>query len=130
MEPTETMTMSRSTFVDLVDGGSPFRTQLLAGIARRIRRLTDQLAEVHFLDLAGRLALQLTRLAEESAPGQASDIRLSTTLTQSDLAAMVGGTRQRVNQIIGDFADEGLVVNDGGHLVVRDLERLRRRASW
>ena len=72
MEPTETMTMSRSTFVDLVEGGSPFRTQLLTGIARRIRRLTDQLAEVHFLDLAGRLALQLTRLAEESAPGETS----------------------------------------------------------
>lgn len=130
MEASETMTMSRSTFVDLVDGGSPFRTQLLTGIARRIRRLTDQLAEVHFLDLAGRLALQLTRLAEESAPGQTRDIRLGTTLTQSDLASMVGGTRQRVNQIIGDFADDGLVVNDGGHLVIRDLERLRRRATW
>lgn len=130
MEPSETMTMSRSTFVDLVEGGSPFRTQLLTGIARRIRRLTDQLAEVHFLDLAGRLALQLTRLAEESAPGQAKDIRLGTTLTQSELAAMVGGTRQRVNQIIGDFVDDGLIGQDGGHMVVRDLERLRRRSGW
>jgi CRP-like cAMP-binding protein len=130
MEPTETMTMARSTFVELVDGGSPFRTQLLTGIARRLRRLTDQLAEVHFLDLAGRLALQLTRLAEEAQPGATADITLSRTLTQSDLAAMVGGTRQRVNQIIGDFTDEGLIGHDGGHLVVRDLERLRQRSSW
>jgi CRP/FNR family cyclic AMP-dependent transcriptional regulator len=130
MEPTETMTMARSTFVELVEGGSPFRTQLLAGIARRIRRLTDQLAEVHFLDLAGRLALQLTRLAEEAEPGATTDITLSRSLTQSDLAAMVGGTRQRVNQIIGDFTDEGLVTHDGGHLVIHDLERLRRRSSW
>ncbi len=130
MEPSETMTMSRTTFVGLVEGGSPFRTQLLTGIARRIRRLTDQLAEVHFLDLAGRLALQLTRLAEESAPAQSTDIKLSTTLTQSDLASMVGGTRQRVNQIIGDFVDDGLIGHEGGHIVVRDLERLRRRAGW
>jgi CRP/FNR family transcriptional regulator, cyclic AMP receptor protein len=130
MEPTETMTMARSTFVELVEGGSPFRTQLLAGIARRIRRLTDQLAEVHFLDLAGRLALQLTRLAEEAEPGATADIPLSRSLTQSDLAAMVGGTRQRVNQIIGDFTDEGLVAHDAGHLVIRDLERLRSRSSW
>lgn len=130
MEPTETMTMARSTFVELVEGGSPFRTQLLTGIARRIRRLTDQLAEVHFLDLAGRLALQLTRLAEEAEPDRDADIALSRSLTQSDLAAMVGGTRQRVNQILGDFTDEGLVAHDAGQLVVRDLERLRRRASW
>lgn len=130
MEPTETMTMSRSTFVELVEGGSPFRARLLAGIAQRIRRLTDQLAEVHFLDLAGRLALQLTRLAEASSPGATSDIELATSLTQSDLAAMVGGTRQRVNQIIGDFTDEGLLDHRGGRIVVRDLERLRERASW
>jgi CRP-like cAMP-binding protein len=130
MEATETLTMPRSTFVELVEGGSPFRAQLLTGIAQRIRRLTDQLAEVHFLDLAGRLALQLTRLAQETAPGQATDIELGTTLTQSDLAAMVGGTRQRVNQIIGDFADEGLIAHEGGHIVVRDLERLRQRANW
>ena len=130
MEPTETMTMARSTFVELVEGGSPFRTQLLTGIARRIRRLTDQLAEVHFLDLAGRLALQLTRLAEESEPGATADIALNRSLTQSDLASMVGGTRQRVNQIIGDFSDEGLIGHDGGRIVVRDLERLRHRANW
>ena len=130
MDATETLTMSRATFVELIDGASPFRWQALTGVARRIRRLTDQLAEVHFLDLAGRLALQLTRLAEESAPGQTADVRLSRTLTQSDLAAMVGGTRQRVNQILGDFADEGLVSVDAGGMTIRDLERLRERASW
>ena len=130
MEPTETLVMARSTFVELVEGGSPFRSQLLTGIARRIRRLTDQLAEVHFLDLAGRLALQLTRLAEESAPGETTEITLNTNLTQSDLAAMVGGTRQRVNQIIGDFADEGLLEHDAGRIVIHDLARLRNRAGW
>jgi CRP-like cAMP-binding protein len=130
MDATETLTMSRATFVELIDGASPFRWQALTGVARRIRRLTDQLAEVHFLDLAGRLALQLTRLAEVAAPGQTSDVRLSRSLTQSDLAAMVGGTRQRVNQILGDFADEGLVSVDAGGMTIRDLERLRERASW
>lgn len=130
MEATETMVMPRSTFLELVEGGSPFRARLLTGLAARVRRLTNQLAEVHFLDLAGRLALQLTRLAEESAPGATSNIALSSTLTQSDLAAMVGGTRQRVNQIIGDFVEEGLVASKGGRLVVRDLERLRERSTW
>lgn len=130
IEPTETLTMTRAAFSSLVDRSDPFRWQLLGGIAHRLRRLTDQLAEVHFLDLTGRLALQLTRLAEEAAPGRLSDIELPPTLTQSDLAAMVGGTRQRVNQILGDFADDGLVAHDGGRLVVRDLERLRGRGGW
>jgi CRP/FNR family cyclic AMP-dependent transcriptional regulator len=130
MEQTETMTMPRTAFAELVDGANPFRWQLLTGIAQRVRRLTDQLAEVHFLDLAGRLALQLTRLAEEVTPGATKNIHLSRSLTQSDLAAMVGGTRQRVNQILGDFADEGLVAMDNQGLLIRDVEGLRRRADW
>jgi CRP/FNR family transcriptional regulator len=129
MEPTETVTLTRTEFQALVDGGSPFRWSLLGGVAHRIRRITDQLAEVHFLDLAGRLALTLTRLAEETAPGATANVRLARPLTQSDLAAMVGGTRQRVNQILGEFADEGLVSLEGG-IVVADVEGLRNRAGW
>lgn len=130
VEQTETLMMSRATFAALVEGDSPFRWRVLTGVAERVRRLTDQLAEVHFLDLAGRLALQLARLADEAAPGSVTDIHLSRSLTQSDLAAMIGGTRQRVNQILGDFADDKLVAVDGGAIRILDLERLRQRAGW
>jgi CRP/FNR family transcriptional regulator, cyclic AMP receptor protein len=129
VEQTETLMMSRGTFAGLVEGDSPFRWRVLTGVAERIRRLTDQLAEVHFLDLAGRLALQLARLADETAPGSTTEIHLSRSLTQSDLAAMIGGTRQRVNQILGDFAEDGLVAVDGGGIRILDLQRLRQRAG-
>jgi len=130
IEPTETLTMPRSTFVGLVDGSDAFRWHLLGGVARVVRRLTDQLAEAHFLDLAGRLALQLTRLAEETADGRNRDIELGATLRQSDLAAMVGGTRQRVNRIMAEFTDDGLVRHEAGRIIVCDLDRMRARADW
>jgi CRP/FNR family transcriptional regulator, cyclic AMP receptor protein len=130
MEATETVVLLRPNFERLVDGGGPFRWSLLGGVAHRIRRITDQLAEVHFLDIGGRLALTLTRLAEEAAPGAVRDVRLTRPLTQTDLAAMVGGTRQRVNQILGEFAEEGLVSVDQGGIVVRDVQALRNRAGW
>jgi CRP/FNR family transcriptional regulator, cyclic AMP receptor protein len=130
MEPTETVVLTRANFERLVDGGSPFRWSLLGGVAHRIRRLTDQLAEVHFLDIGGRLALTLTRLADEAAPGVGTDVRLARPLTQTDLAAMVGGTRQRVNQILGELADEGLIGLDAAGIVVRDVAALRNRAGW
>jgi CRP/FNR family cyclic AMP-dependent transcriptional regulator len=130
MEPTETVVLTRPNFERLVDGGGPFRWSLLGGVAHRIRRITDQLAEVHFLDIGGRLALTLTRLAEETSPGGGTNVRLARPLTQTDLAAMVGGTRQRVNQILGELADEGLVTIDSSGIVVRDVQALRNRAGW
>jgi CRP/FNR family cyclic AMP-dependent transcriptional regulator len=130
LEPTETLVLGRPAFVSLVDGGHDFRWALLAGIAQHHRRLTDQLAEAHFLDLAGRLAHQLVRLAGEAAPGQQRDVRLGRLYTQSELAAMIGGTRPRVNRLIGEFVETELIRIEPDDIVVVDTEALLRRADW
>ena len=52
------------------------RDALLASLAGELRRLTTHVAELHFLDLTGRLAARLARLAEEQGeklPGQRVD---------------------------------------------------------
>lgn len=139
LEATETLTLSRPDFAALVDEDAGFRWALFAGIAQHHRRLTDQLAEAHFLDLAGRLARQLARLAgalptdPERAPTStraSGELRLGRLYTQSELASMIGGTRPRVNQLIGDFVAEGLVRVEPDDLVIVDLDRLLRRADW
>jgi CRP/FNR family cyclic AMP-dependent transcriptional regulator len=130
LEPTETLVLDRPAFVSLVDDGHDFRWALLAGIAQHHRRLTDQLAEAHFLDLAGRLAHQLVRLAGEAAPGRQRDVRLGRLYTQSELAAMIGGTRPRVNRLIGEFVETELIRIEPDDIVVLDTEELLRRADW
>ncbi|HEU0236795.1 MAG TPA: Crp/Fnr family transcriptional regulator [Candidatus Limnocylindrales bacterium] len=129
LEATVTLTLARDVFVSLVDDDPSFRWALFAGIAAHHRRLTDQLAEAHFLDLAGRLARQLARLARDgTADGGA--VRLGRLYTQSELAAMIGGTRPRVNRLIGEFVDAGLIRVESDDLVIVDLEALERRAEW
>ena len=130
LEPTETLALGRPAFVALVDAGHDFRWALLAGIAQHHRRLTDQLAEAHFLDLAGRLAHQLVRLAREAAPGDDRDVRLGRLYTQSELAAMIGGTRPRVNRLVGEFVEAGLIRVETDDIVVLDVQALLRRADW
>jgi CRP/FNR family transcriptional regulator, cyclic AMP receptor protein len=130
LEASETLTLGRPAFASLVDGGQSFRWALLGGIAQHQRRLTDQLAEAHFLDLAGRLARQLVRLAAEAAPGQDRDVRLGRLYTQSELAAMIGGTRPRVNRLVGEFVDMGLIRVEPEDLVVVDTHALLDRAEW
>lgn len=129
LEPTETLTLARDAFVALVDDDPGFRWALFAGIAQHHRRLTDQLAEAHFLDLAGRLARQLARLARAGTP-DGNEIRLGRLYTQSELAAMIGGTRPRVNRLVGEFVDEGLIRVEPDDIVVVDLAGLDRRADW
>ena len=41
------------------------RDHVLEELAHELRRLTNHVEELHFLDIAGRLAARLARLAEE-----------------------------------------------------------------
>ena len=47
--------------------------------------------------------------------------------TQSDLAAMIGATRQSVNRLLSTLVDDGLVRVEHDTLVITDLERLEER---
>jgi len=127
LEPSETWTLSRELFHSLLDRDTSLRDALLAGLARELRRLTRQVEELHFLDLAGRLAMRLARLAREADP-EGTGVRLDWPYTQSDLAAMIGGTRQSVNKLLAGLVERELVVIERDTLIVPDVDALEREA--
>jgi len=70
------------------------------------------------LDIEGRLADQLLTLTEEY--GEATPnagCRIPFRLTQGELAALVGASRVRVNQILVSWKHKGYVAVDGRHVV-------------
>ena len=129
VETTETLVMQREAFEDLIDTEAGLRKALFAGLAAELRRLTGHVEELHFLDLPGRLAARVVRLARESNPGAAGEVTLSWPYTQSDLAGMIGGTRQTVNRLLNDFASQGLIRFEKDTLIIPDLESLARAAE-
>jgi CRP-like cAMP-binding protein len=125
LEATETLTLPRDQFRALVAADPAMRDALLASLASELRALTTQVAELHFLDLTGRLAARLSRLAGDHGERLPNgEVRLDAPLTQSDLAAMIGATRQSVNKLLGEFAARGLLRIENDVIVVPDLERL------
>lgn len=129
LEPSETLVLPRPVLMDLLGTVPGLGDALLAGLAKELRRLTSQVEELHFLDLAGRLAMRLSRLAQESQPDASGQISLAWPYTQSDLAAMIGGTRQSVNRLLAELVDEGLIQIQPDALVIRDLDELTQRAE-
>jgi CRP/FNR family cyclic AMP-dependent transcriptional regulator len=125
LTPAETVILPRDRFRELIATETGVRDALLASIAGELRRLTTHVEELHFLDITGRLAARLVRLADEGGTHLADgSMRLRTNLTQGDLAAMVGCTRQSVNKLLGQFTDEGLIRLERDGIVVTDLEGL------
>jgi CRP/FNR family transcriptional regulator, cyclic AMP receptor protein len=130
VEPTLTYTLTQPAFSKLLAENEAFRTAVLHNLALDLRRLTVHVSELHFLDLGGRLASRLAHMAEETAPGQNEEVHLGGGYTQTELAAMIGGTRQSVNRVVADLVAEGLLRIEQNDLVVVDVRRMARRAQW
>lgn len=125
LTPTDTVVLPRDRFRELIATEAGVRDALLASLAGELRRLTTHVEELHFLDMTGRLAARLVRLAQEGGtPAGGGAIRLRANLTQGDLASMVGCTRQSVNKLLGQFTDEGLIRQEREGILVLDLPRL------
>ncbi len=129
----EALVLGRDTFDRLVDEQPTLRHALLVSLAREIRRLTGQVEDLHFLDLPGRLARHLLRLAPGDAGsadpwGIESEIRRPWPYTQGELAGMIGGSRQSVNRLLADLVAQGLLRFEGDELVIPDPRRLAQAA--
>lgn len=126
VEPTETLILHRDAFLALIDKDAELRRALLASLATEMRRLTGHVEDLHFLDLPGRLSSRILRLSVDCEPDADGAIRLPWPYTQSELAGMIGGSRQSVNRLLADLSDEGLVRMERDVLVVPDRDRLAR----
>jgi CRP/FNR family cyclic AMP-dependent transcriptional regulator len=140
LEPTETLVLGRADFERLFDTEPGLRRALVASLARELRRLTGHVEGLHFLDLRERLALRIAELAGGTAGTSAAagttgagglpagEVRLDWHYTQSELAGMVGGSRESVNRLLADFVARGLIRFEREALVVPDLGRLTKEA--
>jgi CRP/FNR family transcriptional regulator, cyclic AMP receptor protein len=129
LEPTSVLVLTRPALIELMSTNSGLTEALLRSLGAVVRRLTEQAADLVFLDLHGRVAKLLLGLAHERGETRGTEIVLDLHMTQSDLAGMVGGSRQSVNQILRTFERRGYLEFHGRQVVLKQPELLQRRAT-
>ena len=127
LEPGETATLDRDDFYALLRREPAALDLTLDALAKVIRRLTDEVADLVFLDLRGRLAKRLLALAQDYgvADEATGEVEIRVALTQEELAGMIGATRPRVNKLLGFFEDRGALARRGRRLTIRKPELLQ-----
>jgi CRP/FNR family transcriptional regulator, cyclic AMP receptor protein len=131
LEPTTLLMIERSVFWASLREMSTLTYNLVSILSRRLRLANLHTQSLARLDVYGRVAAQIAAFAREygkAAPNGGVLIPLS--LTQSDLAGMVGASRVRVNQALSYFKRRNyLSVDDDRHIVVHDVAALDRRCN-
>ena len=103
--------------------------QLLRVLARRLRRTNNDLADLIFTDVPGRVAKQLLQLAQRFGVQEDGALRVTHDLTQEEIAQLVGASRETVNKALGEFAHRGWIRLDTKMVWICDSERLAGRAK-
>jgi CRP/FNR family transcriptional regulator, cyclic AMP receptor protein len=130
LEETTFLLMDRGTFRASVEELPTMALNLANVLSRRLRLANAHLRSVAAMDIPGRVAAQLSALAREyGEPSSRNGTLIPLPLTQSDLAALVGASRVRVNQAIAFFKKRRyLSVGTDRRITVHDVDALGRRA--
>jgi CRP-like cAMP-binding protein len=102
--------------------------QLLRVLARRLRRTNNNIADLIFTDVPGRVAKELLLLAQRFGTPEGGAVRVTHGLTQLEIAQLVGASRETVNKALVDFSQRGWIRWNGKTVLICDSERLSRRA--
>jgi len=117
------LVVTRAELVALLRSEEHVAEALLRTLGAIVRRTTRQVSDLAFLDLQGRVAGQLLALAGDGGPARTREV------TQAELASMVNGARQTVNQALRSLETRGYIRSDGRSFEILDRERLKLLAE-
>jgi len=127
VEATELLMLTREDLHDIIHRHPRIGLNLLVTLAGRLRRTTEALQAISTLDVNGRVAKQLLLLSRQHGAQTPSGSQITLRLTQADLAALVGDSRESVNKVLGFFKRKGWIEVDERYRITvtspKDLER-------
>ena len=131
LEETQLLWLDRATVQQALQRLPLLTLNLAHALARRLCVTNAQLRALATQDVFGRVARQLLALAEAyGEPTPSGAVRLPLRLTQSELAALVGASRVRVNQVLVAYQEQGYLSSDPRqHLTLHDVAALARRCQ-
>src|SRR5437879_695971 len=128
LEKVECYTLQRSDFHNAIMKKPRIAIQIMEVLCERLRKTDQQVEDLIVLDVYARVAKKLLELAETHGLKQEdSSILINVRLTQQELAAMVGASRESVNKVLGYFTDKQYITTDKHKITLHRVADLKRR---
>jgi CRP-like cAMP-binding protein len=125
VKPSAVFMLRRRDVLACLEAHPEIAVRIIRVLCARLSSAMEMLEDRTQLGLASRSARTLLRLAREYGDGMRIDLRIS----QSEIAGLVGATRERVNRQLCAWCRSGILAFDEGHLVILDQSSLRALAE-
>jgi CRP-like cAMP-binding protein len=129
LEPVSAIVVPFVDFSDYLLGHLEAAILLLRLVASRLRDADRKRFEFGAFDTTGRVAARLVELAERFGSPVAEGVRIRMPLSQDELAAWTGASREAVARSLRLMRAQGWISTGRKNVIVRDLPALRYRAQ-
>jgi CRP-like cAMP-binding protein len=113
------MFLERLNVIPFLERNPAARMKLMEILCTRIRRSDERMSNIAFFNLPIRLAKTLLNYQPEVRVG------MKISLSQSELAEMASGTREKVNRCLRDWQRQGIIELKNRWTIIRKPEALR-----
>ncbi len=103
----ELLVLERRDFIPFLERHPEVCIRLMEILCARLRRTSEQVEDMLFLDLPSRLAKMLLRLARERGRTMAEGLVVDLRLSQRELGNMTGATRESINKQLRQWQNAG-----------------------
>jgi CRP-like cAMP-binding protein len=124
VENTEVIIIGKSCFEKLLRDNEQLRNEILRVLARRLRQANENLLD-SFLPLLLKVTKRIVLLAEKFARHEGFEDSVEISLSQQQLADMIGASREAVNRCLKVLRDHEVIDWRKKRLKVTDLKGLK-----
>lgn len=118
LEKTHTLELNRDALLQCLQESPQLSLNLLQSFSSRLRSSTVEAGELASLTVVERLMRRLQQLAELAGQPVSDGVRVMLPMTQQDLAALVGTSRESVNRALVRLRRQGKVRLEQGWVIL------------
>ncbi|MEJ2746997.1 MAG: Crp/Fnr family transcriptional regulator [Anaerolineae bacterium] len=122
-------TMSRDNFRQQMRQYPQLALNFMKVLSQRVRYNTKQMDSLATMGVPQRLARKLLELAQDYGRVQPRGVRIDMSLTQTNLASLIGATRESTNKSLREFRKRGWVELANGRITILDPDALRAQVT-
>lgn len=123
------LVVERRDFLRVLRSNADLVLRMLALLCERIRSTDIALEEIALMDFPSRLARLLLKLGRQYGEASPHGLRIRMKLSQTDLSTLVAATRESVNKQLRAWREAGIMDEEGGYLLIRDVTLLQAIAA-
>ena len=135
LEPVEALNVTAADFLSFVSRTPSAAMYMMRLLSSRLRDADDKRVGFAAQDTLGRVAARLVELGERygaehsDGDGATSSLRIDLAITQEDLAAWTGTSREGVSRALQTLRSLNWVETGRRSIVILDLDALRGRSA-